>query len=494
MSSSKMMLILLIVGATLFNILFWNESLGVNLLLFTLINIAGLLFINMGEKLSGPAKVTGVCTLLLSLAVIMNHSLISIVVYCISFLGMVGFVHQAELQLFFYGILQSFSNLKFVKLKNGLKDISSSSGVDTRKVLRYFNIGIVPIVVLIIFYCLYYSANAEFASFSDTAFSWMGNFFTLDISFSRILFFGLGLVITGMVLWKEELSFLVEKNKVLSEQLVRIRSRDNMGVSRPSMISLKREYQSGVIMFFMLNVLLLVVNIFDANFIWFNFEENPNYNLKTYVHNGTYTLIGSILLAMLIIIYFFRGNLNFYKNNEKLKLLTYTWVVQNGILAISLAIRNYRYIQFHGLAYKRIGVIIFLIAVMIGLSTMYIKVKEKRSLYFLINRNTWAVYLLLVISSFINWDTAITKYNIFANTKRSLEVSVLMYQLSDKNWYLLKEHADEISTKGEAKFDLARFDQACEWKKNKILKRKENTTWLSWNYPDYINLKAINLD
>ena len=493
MSSKKILLILLLTGAVLFNILFWKESLGINLLLFTIFNIGALLFVNQGKKISTPAKITGACTLLLSVCVIINHSIISIVVYSISFLAMIGFVHQSELQLFFYGLLQSFSNLKLGAFTSGLKEMSTSSGVDTRKVYKYFKLGIVPLFVLLIFYLLYYSANPEFASFSDTAFSWMGKFFTLDISFTRILFFVFGLVITGMVLWKEEFSSFVERNNFLSEQLVRLRRKDNFGVGSPMMLDLKREYQTGILMFLMLNVLLLVVNIFDVNFIWFNFEENPSYNLKTFVHHGTYTLIGSILLAMLLIIYFFRGNLNFYKDNEKLKWLTYAWIAQNGVLAISLAIRNYRYIQFHGLAYKRIGVIIFLIAVMIGLITMYMKVREKRSLYFLINRNTWAVYFLLVLSSCINWDTSITKYNIFANTKRSLEVNVLMYQLSDKNWYLLKKHTDEIAKKTGGRFDPIHFDRSCEWKKNNIINRNNNTTWLSWNYPDYKNLKEIKL-
>ncbi len=493
MGSTRTMLILLLTGTILFNVLFWKESLGVNLLLFSIYSIAGLQFINKGKQLSAPAKITGLCTLLLAVSVIVNHSLLSIVMYWISFFAMIGFVHQSELQLFFYGILQSFSNLKMDVFKNGVKDISSTSGIDTRKIFRYFKLGVLPIIVLGVFFSLYYSANPIFASYSNSLFSWMGNVFKIDISFNRILFFGLGLLITAMNLWKDQVSFWVGKNRLLSETLTRTRKVDSLGLGGPTMLGLKREYQSGVIMFLMLNVLLFIVNIFDVNFIWFNFEENPNYNLKTYVHQGTHILIASILLAMLIIIYFFRNKLNFFKGNEKLKWLTYAWIAQNGILAVSLAIRNYRYIQFHGLAYKRIGIIIFLIAVIIGLVTMYIKVKEKRSLYFLINRNTWAVYLLLVLSSFINWDAAITKYNIFANTKRSLEVDVLMYQLSDKNWYLLKQYTDEISAKGGTKFDALRFDDSCEWKKKKIQKRKENTTWLSWNYPDYKNLQAMEL-
>ena len=495
MNRQKIILGFLVVGATLFNFLFWEESLGINLLLFSIFIIGSLAFINDKKQLSLPAKITGGCTLLLALLVIVNHSVLSMVMFLISFLAMTGFVHQAELRLFFYGILQSFSNLEFVsEFLTGTKNEFDFPDIKIERTWAFTQIAFFPILILGVFYVLYYSANPVFASYSDSLWGWVFDVFSWDISVPRILFFVLGFLICGITLWKREVSKWVNKNNLFSEILSRKKVKTPYPIIKSTMIGLKKELQTGMMMFGMLNVLLFVVNLTDINFVWFNFEENPNYSLKSYVHEGTYLLIVSILLAMMIIIYYFRGNLNFYKENKKLQNLTYAWIIQNAILAFSVGIRNYRYIEYHGLAYKRIGVIIFLIAVMIGLASMYIKVKEKRSLYFLINRNAWAVYLLLVVSSFINWDVAITKYNILADTKRGLETEVIMTQLSDKNLYLLKTYKDEILSKSSTKINQAIFNDYFEKKKNAILNRNKTTTWLSWNYADYKNLKLMNLE
>ena len=62
-----------------------------------------------------------------------------------------------------------------------------------------------------------------------------------------------------------------------------------------------------------MNVLLLVVNAIDINWIWFGFKPAPGFDLTQFVHEGTYVLILSILVAMGIVLWFFRRNLNFYE-------------------------------------------------------------------------------------------------------------------------------------------------------------------------------------
>ena len=495
MNRQKTILGLLLIGATLFNFLFWRESLGINVLLFSIFIIVGLVFINAKKALSIPAKITSVCTLLLAGLIILNHSILSIVMFMISFFAMIGFVHQAELKLFFYGFFQSFSNLKLVTdFLGGTKDELDFPEVKVDRSLAFAQITLFPLFILGVFYSLYYSANPVFASYSDSTWNWIVDVFTWDVSFEKILFWWVGFFICGIVLWKAEASKWVDKNNAFTEYLLRKKIIKPGSIQKLSMLGLKTELRTALMMLGMLNVLLFMVNLIDINFVWFNFEENPNYSLKTYVHQGTYTLIASILLAMAIIIYYFRGNLNFYKENINLQNLTYVWILQNAILAFSVGIRNYRYIEYHGLAYKRIGVIIFLIAVMIGLVTMFIKVKEKRSLYFLINRNAWAVYLLLMISSFVSWDIVITKYNILVDSKRALEIEVLANNLSDKNWYLLKTYKEEILAKSPQTFTEAQFDKICENKRLQIEDRIGTTSWLSWNYPDCKNLEMMELE
>ena len=130
--------------------------------------------------------------------------------------------------------------------------------------------------------------------------------------------------------------------------------------------------------------------------------------MKIYVHEGTYLLILAILLAMGIILVLFRKNINFIPNNDKLRKLAYFWLAQNVILAFSVGMRNFRYIEFCGLAYKRIGVFIFLILTFYGLKTMHEKISEKKTLHHVIHKNAWVLYLTLIAASCINWDVFIT--------------------------------------------------------------------------------------
>ena len=92
------------------------------------------------------------------------------------------------------------------------------------------------------------------------------------------------------------------------------------------------------------------------------------------VHNGINALIASIIIAIIIILYFFRGNLNFYKNNKKLKVVTFIWIFLNLILVINIVIKDCQYIYYFGFTYKRIGVLVYLLLTLIGLFTTFIKV------------------------------------------------------------------------------------------------------------------------
>jgi hypothetical protein len=115
----------------------------------------------------------------------------------------------------------------------------------------------------------------------------------------------------------------------------------------------------GLIFVFMMNALLVLLNIIDIQFTWIGFDPAQVDNLAYYVHNGTYLLIFSIVMSMLLLLYFFRGNQNFYTKNRFLKFGAYFWIVQNAFMALSVGLRNLYYIEYYyALSYKRIGVMI----------------------------------------------------------------------------------------------------------------------------------------
>ena len=205
---------------------------------------------------------------------------------------------------------------------------------------------------------------------------------------------------------------------------------------------LKNEYKAGIFLLIVLNILILILNLIDINWVWFNFKWEGQF-LKQFVHEGTYLLILSILISIGLVLFFFRENLNFYSKNRTLKYLSYVWIIQNGILTISVAIRNFYYINYFSLAYKRIGVLLFLILTLYGLYTVFNKVKNKKSNFYLFQYNFSALFILLIVSSIVNWDKVIANYNFKHANKSFLELNYLA-DFSDKTLPYLDKPLHEL--------------------------------------------------
>lgn len=275
---------------------------------------------------------------------------------------------------------------------------------------------------------------------------------------------------------------------------------------------LKDETLVGIITLVLVNLLFLTVNAIDVNWLWFKFNYEDGMDLSSIVHEGTYWLIFSILLAMATLMYFFRGNQNFNKENSTLKALTYLWIGQNMVMIISVVLRNYHYIDNHGLTYKRIGVYIFLLMTLLGLITLIVKISNQRSNFFLWRINSWLAYGVLVLFSFWNWDAFIADYNIQKvnhNNETSEGQSLPAYTptkgrphmnddkvdidyllaLSDKALPALLEHPNF-----EDEYFLGNsgtLRQMVKYKYEQLEHKMSNRSWLSYNWADAHTLEQL---
>ena len=253
----------------------------------------------------------------------------------------------------------------------------------------------------------------------------------------------------------------------------------------PGVISLKNEYRASLITFGLLNGLIFLANIADFRYVWVSYGEAGPQELSQYVHAGTYLLLFAILLAMAAVIWYFRGNLNFYPENEWLRGFAFLWLAQNAMLAFSVALRNWQYVAHYGLAYKRLGVFWFLSLVLYGLYTLFQKVKNRKTIAFLLYRNSWAIYASLLALSLINWDVAITRYNLQADNKEGIDAQFLFQDVSDKNLYLLYQYKGRLLEKSG--WNQATLEQALHKKRLKLVRRAQANSWRSWNYADVRN-------
>ncbi|MEP7253989.1 MAG: DUF4173 domain-containing protein, partial [Ginsengibacter sp.] len=253
-------------------------------------------------------------------------------------------------------------------------------------------------------------------------------------------------------------------------------------------LALKNEFTTGLISMALLNMLLFVVNIIDVKYVWLGYTYRKDASLSSYVHEGAGLLILSILLAMFLLLFFFRGNLNFYKKNKYLKFGAYLWILQNAFLALSVFVRNSYYISHYGLAYKRIGLIFFLLMVMAGLFTVFIKIYNTKTSYYLLRLNAWAAILLLVFASFIDFDGAIAKYNIGKKSSVPVDVAFLL-SLSDKTLPFIEANRDLIEAdKSHAFYYKGNYFHSgielLEYRERDFLEKQQQYSWLSWNMAD----------
>lgn len=263
---------------------------------------------------------------------------------------------------------------------------------------------------------------------------------------------------------------------------------------------LERERRAGVVLLVLVNAVLLIVNLIDISWVWIGFTVPEDFSLKQFVHEGTWLLIISILLSIMVLLYLFRGNLNFHPRNATLKRLATVWIAQNFILGISVFLRNWHYISFHGLAYKRIGVIVFLALVLIGLITLYHKVRDRRSFFYLTRVNGWAWFAMLIGLTLVEWDSTIVRYNLKHDNPGEIDIDNYL-AMSDKVLPMLYANLTQVEeqmsrhrnnrVRWVEHLDPVTFREQLDAKRTRFLQRVEGQHWQESNWADRHTLAGL---
>ncbi len=484
-------LLLVLVSASLFPWLFFEKEIGINLFIFNLIIIGGLAIVGRLELKRYLNLVVLTGTLLTAVFVVFNGSDLAITINILSLFLLAGTsIFPIARNLIFSALLSIinffYSQYDFIGIiGDSARKLKGVSGV-----LRFLKIIIIPVIIVIVFILIYKAANPVFEGMMKNIFDAVEDFFNWFFSFINFpLFwtFVLGLLFANYF-------FLGKPEKTISEAeskgrftLLRKRRKTPGG---PKITSLKNEYKSAIILFALLNILILIINAIDIWWVWFNFTWNGEY-LKQFVHEGTYLLILSILISLAISIFYFRGNINFLKNNIVLKRLAYLWLFQNAILTISVGIRNFWYINYFSLAYLRIGVVFFLLLTLFSIVTVFIKIRDKKTTFYLFSKNALAAYLLLVAMAFFNWDIIIAKYN-FKHSSSSFLHFDFMSDLSESALpYLVKTRSElsEIDMAQKEDFPFRKNYMTSDEYFTKMKTRKSvfiedwpQQKWQEWNW------------
>ncbi|SDL95637.1 protein of unknown function [Catalinimonas alkaloidigena] len=468
--------------ATFYTVFFWESRRGVNVLVFSMLLLAALYACYRASFKASAVRWLAGAVLLTGGAVVWHASLFSKWMHLISLIGFVGMVHQPRLRAV-YGAFGAALESALLSVVNYLEAWQQTGGrwVPRPGRLGYgVRLALIPVLLLVTFYLIYTQANPKFAYVSASVWGEIGTWFA-TISWGRLLFFLTGLLLTTGALFNRQLHHWLKRDAA-SDYLMRRRKKRLFSTG---MTGLREEYRMALGVLILLNTLLLAVNTIDVYWVWFTFDYHDVRNLSQFVHEGTYLLIVSILLAMGVVLWFFRGNLNFFRHNRMLKAAAAVWIVQNAILALSVGVRNYHYIHEHALAYKRLGVIAFLVLVLFGLYTIWMKINEARSSAYLWRVNGWASLGLLVTISLLNWDGIIVRYNMTHSKPNELDMEYL-FTFSDKTLPILADHADLLQTDRYEYHEGVALNepQRLQMRVQDFLNEYETRRWWEWNRAD----------
>lgn len=481
--------------AVLFDRLFWEQEIGLNLSLFALAAMGVSLALRRTASVAARWALGG---LLMSAAMLVVHGSVVAAVGTLACLAVSAVLllepRQRNLPVALVG---AFLNGVFAPLgvagllNNGLKQLPA-----TRSGWRWTRLGFVPVLVGALYFLIYRAANPRFeamtAGFLDGLFNLLGDLFA-ELFTPHVFFLGLGLLVSAALVHRFAPHLFAGPEWPMNASLIRQRHKRPHWLPALSMGALDRERRMCILLLMLVNALLLVVNLIDISWVWIGFTVEEGFSLKQFVHEGTWLLILSILLSIAILLYLFRGNLNFHPEARPLRLLATTWIAQNFILGISVFLRNYHYIHFHGLAYKRIGVIVFLALVLVGLVTLHLKVHERRTLIHLLRVNGWAAFVALVGLTTVNWDGVIVRFNLAHWNQGEIDVDNYL-AMSDKVLPLLyhdlpKVEAQMAKHRGNRvrwveHLDAGEFKAALDRKRDRFLKRYNAQDWRSWTWAD----------
>lgn len=480
---------ILLIAVFAYSFLFFHQLPGVNFIIFNLLLTGLLLWQDTSLLKNRNWLITALCSLATSAFVFTVGSSLSLVANITSLLllSAMSFSRNSSVFMgFLYSVYSAGGSITFMILD--IIDRKRSKAV-VKKSGFWKNLLLITggFLVIFILFLLYRESNPLFKDFTKNinldfiSLSWVR--FTLT---GLILLYGFFYHRSIAPLYRYDISVSSKINPGAGE------NSEKNGIRR--FINIDTEWRSGLILLVLLNLLIVIVNILDAVYLWAGSGLPAGMNFSESVHQGVGTLIFSIIIAICIILFFFRSEMNFYKGSKIIKFFALLWVLQNIFMVISTIYRNHEYISEYSLTYKRTGVYIYLILAVAGLVSTFIKIYSSRKNWYLFRFNGWSFFLVLVIAAGFNWDRIITKYNI-ANSK-ILDTGYLL-KMSETNIpdLLLLDYEKKLEgaipqnykkpvltneEKSEWNFSPKTFQNVLHLKLYKFLEAYNTYNWKSW--------------
>ena len=401
--------VLLIIGTFLFSFLFYQQSAGLNVFLFS-IAVPILLAVYKPESLKNRFWLLGAfLTILTGFSVFINGTVLASLAFYFAVTYIAGVTVSSMASPLTAIGYTSFSCMTSMGYMIGDSIVRKRGREETvkKKINRgaIIGMGLFIFVVVMIFFFLYQDANPLFKEITK--------FINLDfISLKWVMFTFMGFLLIYGILYTLKINSWDDYEKNGPRTIDHEKA--TTGINRFLWFEMDSdiERKAGVILFVLLNIMILTINVLDISFLWSGMKLPEGFTFAGYLHQGIYTLIFSCLLAILLISLIFRGRLNFTEKNKTLKIMAYAWIAQNIFIALSCGLKNVIYISSYALTYRRITIFVLLTLLMVGLVSAIIKIMKKKNIYYLFRMNSFSFLIVFIGISLFNWDGIITKYNL----------------------------------------------------------------------------------
>ena len=259
---------------------------------------------------------------------------------------------------------------------------------------------LIPLLLVSVFFGIYSAGSNHFAALFTN--------YELDINLWQLFC----LSVLGFFIAFNYWNFAVERiiykaNSILSNDF---QKDSQIPKATYSFLDLDSERMSGVISFLCLNILLIFF-IITYNYEQFYEVSKTPAQLSEETHERVNAVILSIIMAILVMMFYFKSSFNFDPKAGLMKILAKIWIFLNAILVVSAAVKNYEYILHYAFTYKRLGVFAFLTLSLIGLVLTFIKIQKQKRNAFLFNTMAWYFYGTILVCSYINWGGFIISQN-----------------------------------------------------------------------------------
>lgn len=309
---------------------------------------------------------------------------------------------------------------------------------------------LIPLVLVSVFFGIYSAGSDHFAAlFTD---------YELDLNLWQVFC----LSVLGFFIAFNYWNFAVERLIYKSHYVLDNDFRKDTRIPKAtySFLDLDTERTSGIISFFCLTILLVFFIITYNYEQFYEVSKTPN-QLSEETHERVNAVIMSIIMAILVIMFYFKSDFNFDPKAGLMKILAKIWIFLNAVLVLSAAVKNYEYIISYGFTYKRLGVFAFLLLSLIGLALTFLKIQKKKRNAYLFNTMAWYLYGIILGCSYINWGGLVTSQNMDRknfNVNYHLtdvnfsEKALLEYAADKRDWELQKEIEEKIKNERSKTF------------------------------------------